>query len=113
MITDEMCVGPFRCQALTGECCEVFFYEGRLRCPLSGCSDTNRQSDGVENQGFSIRDIFGTTLVTSLMYNVLTIIGATTAISTTTTTTTTTTTPTSTTAPTLRSCMYEIDVVYV
>ena len=111
MITDEMCVGPFRCQALTGEGCEIFFYEGRLRCPLSGCSDTNRQSDGVENQGFSIRDIFGTTLVTSLMYNVLTIIGATTAIST--TTTTTTTTPTTTTAPTLTSCMYEIDVVYV
>ena len=99
MMNDEMCLAPFQCRALTGECCDVFLENGRIFCSLRGCTDTKRQSDVKQNQGFSLRDIFGTTLVTSLTYNVLTIIGATT----TTTTTTTTAATTTTTAPTLTS----------
>ena len=102
MINDEMCLAPFKCRALTGECCDIFFENGRIFCSLRGCTDTKRQSDVTQNQGFSLQDIFGTTLVTSFMYNVLTIIGATTTVS----TTTTTTTPTSiTTDPAFTSSM--------
>ena len=100
MLTEEMCVGPFRCRALTGECCEVYLNEGDIVCPIRGCTDDiNRQSGVAQNQGYSIREIFGTTLVTTLMYNVLTNIG-------TVPTTTTTTVPTpSTTAPTITPSM--------
>ena len=101
MVNDEMCLAPFQCRALTGECCDVFLENGRIFCPLRGCIDTKRQSDVKQNQGFSLRDIFGTTLVTSLTYNVLTIVGATTT--TTTSTSTTIITTTTTTAPTLTS----------
>ena len=104
MMNDEMCLAPFKCRALTGECCYIFFEGGRIFCSLRGCTDTKRQSDVAKNQGFSLQDIFRTTLVTSFMYNVLTIIGATTTVST--TTTTTTTTPTSiTTDPAFTSSM--------
>ena len=93
MITEEMCVGPFYCRALTGECCEVYLDEGIITCPIRGCTDdTNRQSDVAGSQRYSIRDIFSTTLVTSLMYEVLIRIGATTITSTTTTTISTITT---------------------
>ena len=97
MVAEEMCEGPFICRARTGECCEVFLERGRLVCPLGCSDDTKRQSDVAGIQRFSLRDIFGTTLVTTLMYQVLTNIGATTATTTTTTismTTTTTTTAT-------------------
>ena len=106
MVSDEMCLAPFKCRALTGECCNVFFERGRIFCSLRGCTDTKRQSDVTQNQGFSLRDIFGTTLVTSISYNILTNIGATTTVSTTTITTTTTPTTTTTTAPTLTSSKY-------
>ena len=98
MVIEETCVGPFYCRALTGECCEVYLSNGIITCPIRGCTnDTNRQSDVAGSQRFSIRDIFFTTLVTTLMYEVLTNIGATTTTTTTTTITTTTTTATTTT----------------
>ena len=102
MVAEEMCVGPFICRARTGECCEVFVERGRLVCPLGCSDDTKRQSDVAGSQRFSLRDIFGTTLLTTFMYQVLTNIGATTTITTTTIPTTTTTT-TATTAPTITS----------
>ena len=106
MMNDELCLAPFQCRALTGECCDVFLENGRIFCPLRGCTDTKRQSDVTQNQGFSLRDIFGTTLVTSLTYNIFTNIVATTTTS---TTTTTTSTPTSTTMiPMLTSSMFGI-----
>ena len=119
MVTEETCVGPFYCTALTGECCEVYLSNGIITCPIRGCTDDiNRQSGVAQNQGYSIRDIFGTTLVTTLMFNVLTNIGAATTVSTTTTeatitsttasTITTTTTTTTTTAPILSTSMFEI-----
>ena len=109
MINDEMCLAPFKCRALTGECCNIFFENGRIFCSLRGCTDTKRQSDVTQNQGFSLQDIFGTTLVTSLTYNVLTSIGATTTITTTTTTIATTTS----TAPTftLSMCQNLVDIL--
>ena len=97
MVSEEMCVGPFICRARSGECCEVFVQQGRLVCPLGCSDDTKRQSDVAGSQRFSLRDIFGTTLVTTFMYEVLTNIGAT--ATTTTTTTISTTTTTTTTAP--------------
>ena len=104
MINDEMCLAPFKCRALTGECCDIFFERGRIFCSLRGCTDTKRQSYVTQNQGFSLQDIFGTTLVTSFMYDVLTNIIATTT--TTTAPTTTTKATTTTTAPTITSSMY-------
>ena len=72
MVTEEMCVGPFRCRALNGECCDVYLQDNQIICPLTGCTDdTNRQSDVAGSQRYSIRDIFSTTLVTSLMYEEL------------------------------------------
>ena len=106
MVAEEMCVGPFICRARTGECCEVFVERGRLVCPLGCSDDTKRQSDVAGSQRFSLRDIFGTTLLTTFMYQVLTNIGATTTITTTTIPTTTTTT-TATTAPTITSSRYD------
>ena len=103
-----MCLAPFKCRALTGECCDIFFERGRIFCSLRGCTDTKRQSDVTQNQGFSLRDIFGTTLVTSISYNILTNIGATTTTTTVPTTTTTTAPSTTTTAPTLTSSMVGI-----
>ena len=115
MLTDEMCVGPFLCRDREGSCCEIFFDNGNIICPVSCTDDTNRQSDVAQNQGFSIRDIFGTTLVTTLMFNVLTNIGAATTVSATTTeatitstTASTITTTTTTTAPILTTSMFEI-----
>ena len=101
MVNDETCLAPFQCRALTGECCDVFLENGRIFCSLRGCTDTKRQSDVKQNQGFSLQDIFRATLVTSVMYNVLTNVGA--ATTTTTTTTTTTIATTTTTAPTYTS----------
>ena len=92
MVSEEMCVGPFICRARTGECCEVFVESGRLICPLGCTDDTKRQSDVAGSQRFSLRDIFGTTLVTTFMYQFFTNIGATTTTTITTTTTTTSTT---------------------
>ena len=92
MVAEEMCEGPFICRARTGECCEVFLERGRLVCPLGCTDDTKRQSDVAGSQRFSLRDIFGTTLVTTFMYQFLTNIGATTTTTITTTTTTTSTT---------------------
>ena len=106
MVAEEMCVGPFICRARTGECCEVLVENGRLVCPLGCTDDAKRQVDVAGSQRFSLRDIFGTTLVTTFMYQVLTNIGATTTITTTTIPTTTTTT-TATTAPTITSSRYD------
>ena len=97
MVAEEMCEGPFVCRARTGECCEVFLQNGRIVCPLGCTDDTKRQSDVAGSQRFSLRDIFGTTLVTTFMYEILTNIGAT--ATTTTTTTISTSTTTTTTAP--------------
>ena len=94
MVAQEMCEGPFVCRARTGECCEVFLQNGRIVCPLGCTDDTKRQSDVAGSQRFSLRDIFGTTLVTTFMYEVLSNIGATTTTTTTTTISTTTTTTT-------------------
>ena len=105
MVAEEMCVGPFICRARTGECCEVFVERGRLVCPLGCSDDTKRQSDVAGSQRFSLRDIFGTTLVTTLMYQVLTNIGATTT--TTTSATTISTTTNTTTAPIITSSMHD------
>ena len=102
MVAEEMCEGPFICRARTGECCEVFLERGRIVCPLGCTDDTKRQSDVAGSQRFSLRDIFGTTLVTTLMYQVLTNIGATTATTTATTTISSTTTTTANT-PTITS----------
>ena len=92
MVAEEMFEGPFICRARTGECCEVFLERGRIVCPLGCTDDTKRQSDVAGSQRFSIRDIFGTTLVTTLLYQVLTNIGATTTTTTTTISSTTTST---------------------
>ena len=105
MVAEEMCEGPFICRARTGECCEVFVERGRLVCPLGCTDDTKRQSDVAGSQRFSLRDIFGTTLVTTFMYQVLTNIGATTT--TTTTTTASTTTTTTTTAPIITTSKHD------
>ena len=94
MVTEETCIGPFNCRTQTGECCEVFLFEGAIVCPQS-CID-DRQSDTVTLGGYSLTEIFKTSLVTTLMFSVLTNIGATTVS--TTTTTTTTTAPTVTTS---------------
>ena len=104
MVNDETCLAPFQCRALTGECCDVFIENGRIFCSLRGCTDTNRQSDVTQNQGFSIRKLFGTTLGAAFAYIVLTDIAATaTATTTTTTITTATIATTTTTAPTFTS----------
>ena len=105
MVSEEMCVGPFICRARSGECCEVLVENARLVCPLGCTDDTKRQSDVAGSQRFSLRDIFGTTLVTTLMYQVLTNIGATTT--TTTTATTISTTTNTTTAPIITSSMHD------
>ena len=105
MVAEEMCGGPFVCRARSGECCEVFLENGRIVCPLGCTDDTKRQSDVAGSQRFSLRDIFGTTLVTTFMYQVLTIIGTT--ITTTTTTTIIPTTTTTTTAPIITSSMHD------
>ena len=106
MVTEETCVGPFYCTALTGECCEVYLSNGIITCPVRGCTDDiNRQSDVAGSQRFSIRDIFSTTLVTTLMYEVLKNIGA--ATTTTTTTTTISTTTTTTAAPIITSSKHD------
>ena len=105
MVAEEMCEGPFVCRARTGECCEVFLQNGRIVCPLGCTDDTKRQSDVAGSQRFSLRDIFGTTLVTTLMYKVLTNIGATTT--TTTSATTISTTTNTTTAPIITSSMHD------
>ena len=105
MVAEEMCVGPFICRARTGECCEVVLESGRLFCPLGCTDDTKRQSDVAGSQRFSLRDIFGTTLVTTFMYQFLTNIGATTT--TTTTATTIPTTTTTTAAPIITSSMHD------
>ena len=110
MVSEEMCVGPFICRARTGECCEVLVENARLVCPLGCTDDTRRQSDVAGSQRFSLRDIFGTTLVTTFMYQVLTNIGATTT-STPTTISTTTTTTTTTTAPTITPSIHTWSVL--
>ena len=105
MVAEEMCEGPFVCRARTGECCEVFLQNGRIVCPLGCTDDTKRQSDVAGSQRFSLRDIFGTTLVTTFMYQVLTNIGATTT--TTAMATTISTTTNTTTAPIITSSMHD------
>ena len=101
MVTEETCFGPFYCRTLNGECCEVYLSDGILICPLTGCTDDiNRQSDVAGSQRYSIRDIFSTTLVTTLMYEVLSNDGANTTSTTTTTISSTTTTISTTTTTT-------------
>ena len=104
MITEEMCIGPILCRTRTGECCSLEVFEGRVVCPLS--CNIRRQS--LRPGGHSLNDIFGVTFVSTLFYNVLTNIGATTTTTTVPTTTTTTTPSTTTTAPTLTSSMVGI-----
>ena len=101
MVTEEMCMGPILCRTRTGECCSLEFFEGRVVCPLS--CNIRRQSQ--KPGGYSLNDIFGVTFVTTLFYNVLTNIGATTTTTTVPTTTTTTPPSTTTTAPTLTASM--------
>ena len=104
--TTQMCLAPFMCTTVTGECCDVFFEQGSIVCPISCNPDLNRQSEAQAPNGFTMSQIFGTTFVTTLMFNVLNSFGATTPVPSTTTTppTTTTTTITTTTAPTITSC---------
>ena len=98
MVTEEMCIGPILCRTRTGECCSLEVFEGRVVCPLS--CNIRRQSQ--KPGGYSLKEIFGVTFVSTLLYNVLTNIGATTTTTTVPfTTTTTTTQSTTTTAPTL------------
>ena len=104
MVTEEMCIGPILCRTRTGECCSLEVFEGRVVCPLS--CNIRRQSQ--KPGGYSLKEIFGVTFVSTLLYNVLTNIGATTT-TTTVSSTTTTTTPSTTTAPTLTSSMFEIN----
>ena len=104
MITEEMCIGPILCRTRTGECCSLEVFEGRVVCPLS--CNIRRQSQNPG--GHSLNDIFGVTFVTTLFYNVLTNIGATTTTTTIPTTTTTTTPTTTTTAPTFTPSMFGI-----
>ena len=101
MVTEEMCIGPLLCRAQTGECCTLVLFEGRVVCPLS-CS-IRRQSQKIG--GHSLNDIFGVTLVSTLLYNVLTNIGTTTT--TTTTATTISTTTTTTTAPIITTSKHD------
>ena len=105
MVAEEMCVGPFICRARSGECCEVFVQQGRLVCPLGCTDDTKRQSDVAGIQRFSLRDIFGTTLVTTFMYQFFTNIGAT--ATTTTTTIISTTTTATTVAPVITTSIHD------
>ena len=103
-VATQMCMGPLMCRTSSGQCCGVLYERGRVFCPMNCPSSNNRQTDVAGDQGgYSLADIFHTTLVTTLMFNVLASIGATTTVSnpTTTTTTTTTTTIISTTAPTI------------
>ena len=88
MAAEEMCVGPILCRTRTGECCSLEFFEGSVVCPLS--CNIRRQSQKLG--GHTLNDIFGVTLVSTLLYNVLTNVGATTTTATITTSTTTTTT---------------------
>ena len=85
MVTEEMCMGPILCRTRTGECCSLEIFEGRVVCPLS--CNIRRQSQ--KPGGFSLNDVFGVTFVTTLFYNVLTNIGATTTTTTVPTTATT------------------------
>ena len=73
MVGEESCMGPILCRSRTGECCSLEFIEGSVICPIS--CNVNRQSE--VKVGTSLSSIFGVTLVTTLMYNVLTSIGAT------------------------------------
>ena len=107
MVNEEMCIGPLQCRTRTGECCNLELFEGSVVCPLS--CNINRQS---ENQGgYSLTEIFKTTFVTTLLFDVLSKVGA---ITTTllTTSTTTTTTETTTTAPTFTSSLLNSLVFY-
>ena len=121
MATESMCMGPILCRSRSGECCLLAFFEGTVICPFS-CNPAdggnNRQSD-LGQGGYSILEMFQTTLVTTLIFNVFNILSttsATTATTTITTITTTTTTATTalttmstTTAPTIISSIYKED----
>ena len=84
MVAQQSCAGPVFCLTVTGECCLLVLDRGRVLCPLSCSDDTNRQSQ--QQSGYTMNEIFGVTFVSTLLYNVLNNIGA--------TTTTTTTAPT-------------------
>ena len=107
MVTEEMCMGPLLCRTRTGECCQLEFFEGSVVCPLS--CNINRQSQNPG--GYSLNQIFGVTLVSTLLYNVLNNIGATTTSTTIPTITTTITPPTTTTtAPTFTTSMTKLSL---
>ena len=110
----QMCLAPFMCTTVTGECCEIFFNEGRIRCPITCNPDLKRQSDVTANvsaqNGYSLSNIFSTTLVTTLMYNVLNSITATTSVP---TATTTTTTMTTTLSPIITTSMFLVRKVKI
>ena len=76
MVAQQTCVGPVFCRTPTGECCLLVLDRGRVLCPLSCSDDTNRQSQ--QQSGYTMNEIFGVTFVSTLLYNVLNNIGATT-----------------------------------
>ena len=96
MVAEQTCMGPLLCRDQLGNCCELFLFKGRVVCPVSCSDDINRQSQ--QQSGYTLRQVFDVTLVTTFMYNVLTNIGSTTT--TTTIPTTATTIPITTTTPT-------------
>ena len=98
MASEHMCSGPFYCQSVSGECCQLVFYRGRLICPRS-CNFAKRQSDFTED-GYSLLDIFQVTLVTALVTNSIFPNMSTRSIPTIPTTTVSTSTQTFTTATT-------------
>ena len=85
MVAQQSCAGPVFCLTVTGECCLLVLDRGRVLCPVSCSDDINRQSE-QQQSGYTLRQVFDVTLVTTFMINVLTNIGATsTTIPTTTT----------------------------
>ena len=117
----QMCVGPFMCRTPTGECCQLFYNEGSVVCPVTCKDNINRQSDGSDAQvqdGYSLENIFSTTFVAAAMFNFFNSISdsASTSVATTTTastTTTTTTMTTTTSAPIITTSKYQSAVCFL
>ena len=107
MVAEQTCMGPILCRTRTGECCQLVLDSDRAQCPAS--CNINRQSQ--QQSGYTLRQVFDVTLVTTFMYNVLTHGAYTTTTTTTSTTTTTTSTTTTTTTATpmitsSKGCLY-------
>ena len=111
MVAQQACMGPLLCRDQLGNCCELFYFEGQVVCPVSCSDDINRQSQ--QQSGYTLRQVFDATLVTTFMYNVLNNIGATTTTIPTTTTTTTSAPTTTTTAPTFTTSMSKLSILWM